>query len=104
MQDRCGVKWIPFNSCFNSNSVVKELASGKLKINKPILSEDQVNILNEKILEAYTNNIKINLFIFKRENILKLVGYVNSINVQNKYFNFNNNRIYFNQVLKITTF
>lgn len=104
MQDRYGVKWIPFNSCFNSNSVVKELASSKLKINKPILSEDQVNILNEKILEAYTNNIKINLFIFKREKILKLVGYVNSINVQNKYFNFNNNRIYFNQVLKITTF
>lgn len=104
MQDRNYIKWMPFNSVINSNQVLNDLLLQKNKISKPTLSEDQIDYLNDKIFEVYTNHIKVNLFIFKNNNIIKLIGFVNNINVNKKYITFNNNHIYFNQILKITTF
>ena len=103
MQDRI-IKWAPFNSVINGNEIIKELNKEKNIIIKPTLSEDQLNVLNEKIFEAYTNHLKINLYIYKNFNIIKLIGFINNINIQKKYITFNKSYIYFNQILKITNF
>lgn len=104
MQDRNYIKWMPFNSVINSNKVLNDLVLQKNKVSKPTLSEDQIEYLSDKIFEAYTNHIKVNLFIYKNYNIIKLIGFVNNINANKKYITFNNEYIYFNQILKITTF
>lgn len=104
MQDRSYIKWAPFNSVINDKILINELIKQKRKIQKPILSQDQIDYLNDKIFEAYTNHIKVNLFIFKDENVIKLTGFVNNINVNKKYITFNNNHIFFNQILKISNF
>ena len=72
MQDRGYIKWAPFNSVINDNVVLNELTKKRNKIYKPTLSEDQIDFLNEKIFEAYTNHLKVNIFIYSNFNILKL--------------------------------
>ena len=102
MQARTYIKWAPFNSVINGNKLIKEILQSKQKIDKPTLSEDQIIFLNEKIFEAYTNHLKINLFIYKNQTILKLVGFINNINTNKKTITFNNNYIYFNQIIGIS--
>lgn len=104
MQDRGYIKWAPFDSVISSKRVINDLMIQKRKISKPILSQDQIDYLNNKIFEAYTNHIKVNLLIYKNENIIKLIGYVNNINVSKKYITFNKTHIFFNQILKISQF
>ena len=65
MQNRGYIKWAPFNSVINDNVVLNELTKKRNKIEKPTLSEDQINYLNEKIFEVYTNHLKVNIFIFQ---------------------------------------
>lgn len=104
MQDRTQIKWEPFNSVINSNTLIKELLTKKDIQEKPILSEDQINIIENKIFESFTNHIKVNLFIYLNNKIIKLKGFVNNINSTNKYITFNNTHIYFNQIINISNF
>jgi len=104
MQDRGYIKWAPFNSVMNGDKIIKEINKEKSKINKPTLSEDQTEFINEKIFEAYTNHLKVNLYIYKNENIEKIIGFINNINIPKKYITFNNNYIYFNQIINISNF
>lgn len=103
MQDRI-IKWAPFNSILNGNKVINELNNRRNIVNKPILSEDQIHVLNEKIFEAYTNHIKIALYIYNNFRTIKINGFINNININKKCITFNNKYIYFNQILKITYF
>ena len=84
--------------------MLNELTRKRNKVYKPTLSEDQIEFLNEKIFEAYTNHLKVNIFIYSNFNIIKLIGFINNINLNKKYITFNHNHIYFNQILKITNF
>ena len=104
MQDRNYSKWAPFNSVINSKKILNDLIIQKRKILKPTLSQDQIDYLNDAIFEAYTNRIKVELFIFKNNNVIKLTGFVNNINVSKKYITFNKTHIFFNQILKISHF
>lgn len=104
MQNRDYIKWAPFNSVINDNVVLNELTRKRNKVYKPTLSEDQIDFLNEKIFEAYTNRLKVNIFVYSNFNIIKLTGFINNINLSKKYITFNYNHIYFNQILKITNF
>lgn len=104
MQDRGYIKWAPFNSLFDDKLVMNEINNKKQIIDKPTLSEDQIEYLNEKIFECLTNHIKVNLFIYKNQKIEKIIGFINNINVNKKCITFNNNYVFFNQILKITNF
>ena len=57
-------KWNPFNAVAPGGMMVKDIMSEKEKIEKPILSEDQMMNLQEKIVESYNNQefIKIKYF------------------------------------------
>lgn len=104
MQDRSYIKWAPFNSLINDKLIVKEILNNQSKLDKPTLSDDQLEFLNEKLFEAYTNHLKVNLSVYQNQKILNLIGFVNNINVNKKYITFNNNHIYFNQILNISNF
>ena len=104
MQDRSYIKWAPFNSLFNSKKIIKEINNKKIIIDKPTLSQDQIETLNELIFETYINHIKINLYIYKNNKLIKLTGYINNINTNKKCITFNNKYIFFNQIIKINTF
>ena len=104
MQDRGYIKWASFNSLFNDKKIKKEVNSKKEKVLKPTLSNDQLDYLNEKIFDAYTNHYKVNLYIYKNESIIKLTGFINNINLEKRTITFNNFHVFFNQILRINDF
>lgn len=101
MIDRGIIKWQPFNSCFSGSNVINEIKSNRSKIGLPVLSEDQINVIEEKIKDAYTLKIFINITYYYDGKINNTNGIIKGINTQEKKICLNNTYIYFKQILKI---
>lgn len=102
MSDRKMIKWQPFNSLMNSKQVVKEIIQDKGKIAMPILSDDQLSILEEKIILAYESGMKINIKYYKNGYLYLINTNVKSIDKTNrKVFIKNNQYLYFNTIVDI---
>ena len=52
-KDRGMIKWQPFNSLVNGKQVINTLIAERTKVRQPIISEEEENLLEEKIIEAY---------------------------------------------------
>lgn len=103
MQDRETIKWAPFNSLINGYYLIKSIEYEKNKIPKPILSEEQINIIEQKIIEAYIDQTKLELKIYKNGYIYNTYGLITKINSINKKIILNNKKvIYFFEILDIT--
>lgn len=101
MHNRNEVKWAPFNSLINGNHLIKEIEKENKKISKPILSEDQIEFINEKIFEASTTKALINIKYYQNGNIYILKGIINLLNKNNQYIIINNVKIFCNQIISI---
>ena len=55
MLDRGIIKWQPFNSCFDSKQIIRDVTANKNRINLPVLSDDQIHILEEKTINLFTD-------------------------------------------------
>lgn len=102
MNDRGMIKWAPFNSVINGNEVLSSITEEKSKINKPTLSEEQINNLENKIIEAYSKNIQVELIYFKNGKNNKLSGQITKLDPINKKIILNyHTDVYFNNILDI---
>ena len=100
--DRGIIKWQPFDSVTPSKKMIDKLLNEKLKINKPILSEEQLNSIQNGLFEAYNNEIITTIEYYKNGYILKEIGKIATINPNVSKVIINNKTIYFNQIVKIT--
>ena len=102
--DRGIIKWAPFNSVTPSKELINRLAKEKLKVNKPILSEEQLSDIQTKLYEAYNNELEpiINYYkngiIFKEKSKIKVLDLAH-----NRIILKSNKIIYFNQIINIDT-
>ena len=71
MIDRGMVKWQPFNAVASGNYMINEVLKKKNKVVMPTLSEDQKELLQEKILRAYELQEVIRIKYYKVINIKK---------------------------------
>lgn len=101
MHNRNEVKWAPFNSLINGNKLIKELEQENTKVSKPILSEDQLEAINEKIFEATTTKSLINIKYYQKGNMYFEKGIINFLNRNNQYILINNLKIFCNQIISI---
>ena len=103
MIDRGIIKWQPFNSCFNANEIVEDININKneIKEKRPILSEDQLNILDWQLKNAYILKSVINLKYYYDGEIKNLIGKITSFDYLNKKICLNKQIIYFKQILEI---
>ena len=101
MIDRGIIKWQPFNTIDN-NQILKDITVSKNRIKFPILSEDQLKIIQEKVITAYNlkNIIQINYFYDGK--IWQVTGQINYLNITKKVLLINKNSIHFSQILKIS--
>ncbi|MBE6156921.1 MAG: YolD-like family protein [Firmicutes bacterium] len=102
MIDRGIIKWQPFNSCFSGTSIINEINDNKNKEKFPVLSEDQLYAIEEKIKDAYTLKISINITYYYAGKIKTEVAIIKGINMHEKKICLNNKYIYFKQILKIS--
>lgn len=102
MNDRGMIKWAPFNSVINGNQVLKEIKFKKSKVPKPVLSDEQIANLEQKIITAYSNSSIINLYFYKNEHINIINGKITKLDSANKIIIINNKiRIYFNNIIDV---
>lgn len=102
MPSRNQIKWAPFNSVMNTKKELNNLAKNKEKLEKPVLSEDQINYFNMLIMESLNNMIKLefsiyfNGFIYKKESIVKKIDSLNGI-----IYLENKSKIFINNIINI---
>ena len=103
MNDRGIIKWQPFDSVISSSEIAREVQKEKNKITKPILSEEQKNIIENNILEAYHENISIKILYFKNNQLYKKNNKIIKIYPTNKKIIFDDySYLYFNQIVNTT--
>jgi len=88
--DRGMIKWQPFNSCVSTQDMVKEIIKEKNKLELPILSDDQIKIIEEKVIDAFNLKIIIKIEYYYDGLIKKETGKIYSINWQQKKIYLNN--------------
>ncbi len=102
MIDRGIIKWLPFDSCYSSSKIVKEIKKEKEKAILPILSDDQLMVIENKIKDAYELRYSIQIKYFYNDSINIINGKINGINLAEKKIYINNKSIYLRQILEIT--
>ena len=102
MIDRGMVKWQPFNAVASGNYMINEVLKKKNKVAMPTLSEDQKELLQEKILRAYELQEVIRIKYYKNEYIYIIEGKIIEINKNNYYVGLDNDlKIFFRQIIDI---
>lgn len=102
MHDRGMIKWAPFNSVINSNYLVKEILKEKNKINKPILSDEQIEQLEKLIKESMINQTNLNFIIYQKGLTYNLSGIVIKVDsIKQKIYLDNHKYLYFCEIIQI---
>ena len=99
--DRKMIKWEAFNSVIYSSKIIKDVVKEKQKIKKPILSEEQLELINNQILEYYQTKEQVQITYYENGYINKISEYIKKIDSVNKKVYLTNRCIYFNQIIKI---
>ncbi len=99
--DRKMIKWEPFNSVISSSKMIKDVLKEKEKIKKPILSEEQLLLINNQILEYFQTKEQVQITYYENGYINKITEYIKKIDSVNKKVDLTNGYIYFNQIIKI---
>lgn len=96
-------KWAPFATLINSNTVLKEINEEKTRINRPVLSEEQISELENIIIESYINHVFIEIIYYKNSHAYKTTGIISKINPISKKITLNNQKnIFFYNIIRIT--
>lgn len=101
MNDRGMIKWQPFNSVINTRKLVDNLEEKRNLVQRPILSEEQLDEINNKIFYAYYNKTKVSIKYYLGGHIYTKEGQINKIHIEQKYILLGNHIIYFAQILSV---
>ena len=101
MIDRGIIKWRPFDSCYSSQSIIKDIRNEKNKLTRPFLSDDQLETIEEEIINIFNLQITARIEYFYDGFIKTEVGKIEKINKEQKKICLNHKFIYFKQILKI---
>ena len=99
--DRGMIKWLPFNSVVNTKEMIKSIEKEKNKHTKPDLSEEQINILEKKIYEAWFENSLITVIYYENGQYLKINSKIKKIDSTYHKIYFNVKTIIFEQIINI---
>ncbi|MBA8761243.1 YolD-like family protein [Staphylococcus coagulans] len=74
------VKWAPFATLPEQFSEIKQFEANQLKINRPDLSEDQINEINQMLHFKIAKNAFTQISYWRSGQIHTIQGYIASIN------------------------
>lgn len=99
--NRENAKWAPFASVVQGSEMINDVLSGRDKVEMPILSEDQIQVIEDKIYTAFHNNENVKIkfysngrFIIKEGKIKKIDKYAGKIVF------FSNFSLFFSQIVE----
>lgn len=77
--DRGIIKWAPFDALVGYSSMIHELKYKMGKRSKPILSDDQYEILNQHLNFAYHHRLEVMIEYFHDGYIKETCGFIRNI-------------------------
>ncbi len=100
MQDRGMIKWAPFNSVINSKYLVYDIEREKSKVVKPVLSEEQLEEIENNVLESFINQTPLLFKIYQAGFIKELKGTVIKIDTTKRKVVLDNYKyLYFREII-----
>lgn len=100
--DRGIIKWQPFESLTSSKEILQSLVLEKSKITKPMLSEDEIRQIEEKIIEAYYSSEALTIAYFKNGFIKNIKAKIIKIDhVYKMVYLSNNRKLFFKQIIAV---
>ena len=101
-KDRGIIKWAPFNPLTQQKEMIDNLIKEKQKIKKPLLSLEQQKEIEDKIIEAFYEQINVEITYFKSGYIFKITSLITNIDYTFKKIYLNKQKkLVFNQILNI---
>lgn len=102
--DRGFIKWQPFESAISSKKIINNLLYEKAKITKPILSDEDKEMIEKRIIDAYYSSIKINICYYNDGIIKTINSKIKKIDqIYKMIYLENNSKLFFNQIVSIET-
>lgn len=103
MKDRGMIKWMPFDSVVSSKKVVQSIIQEKSKVLKPILSEEQMTEIENRLWEGFHNQITIHISYYFQGTIRKKDSIILCIQRNEKKIIFKDySYLYFDQILNVS--
>lgn len=99
--DRGMIKWQPFNSIIPSKQMIKDILTEKTKIKKPLLSDEQIQDIENKLIECYYEKVPIKINYYFQGNILATKGVIKKIDFTYHKIYLNNQVLIFEQIISI---
>lgn len=100
-KDRGIIKWLPFDALTGFRTSINNLIKERNKVEKPVLLDDQIEILNIKLKEALKCNQEISLIYYEDGYFKEVSGKVTKIDLYEQVLFFNSLKIDFLKVLDI---
>ncbi|HHT39656.1 MAG: YolD-like family protein [Acholeplasmatales bacterium] len=101
--DRGLIKWLPFDALTGFKEALIALKKKRLYLEKPLLSEDQYQTLNENIKIALKHDLKIELYYYSKGRINYLNAKITKIDYHLKKIKIANKVVDVSAVLTINT-
>lgn len=102
MNDRGMVKWQPFNSVTSGVGMVDDVIDKRSKKTMPVLSEDQIMTIQNKMLEAYNNQDDIKVIFYLNGRFFSRCGKIIKIDKNKRKIALNTGIfVYFSQIIEI---
>lgn len=99
-EDRGMLKWQPFYSVMSEDEVKSSVNKKNINI-KPDYSEDQINEIEAKIIEAYNSKSTVNVEVYDTYHNKIITGVINKLDPLNKTIYVNKSPILFENILNI---
>ena len=100
--DRGIIKWAPFSSLVGQQAMIEGLIKEKEKMKKPILSLEQQMEIEEKLIEAFYEQIEITLQIYKNGEIVSVTSSILHLDCTYKKIILNNHSVFlFTQIVNV---
>ena len=95
------MSWAPFNSVINNHDIINNIKDIESYINRPNYTEEQLEELEFKIVNAYTSQDIININYYHNHKNINIKGSIKKIDPIYKRININNTYINFYDIISI---
>ena len=102
MNNRSQAKWAPFNAVAPGAEMISDVLKRKYVVKMPILSDDQITEIENKLINSYNNQVKISIKYFRSGRYYLREGIVANIDVLGRKIALNDEyNIFFSQIIEI---
>ena len=100
MSDRGMKKWAPFSSLIEQATCLEEMKYQRNKIDKPILTDDQIEKINY-VLQSYQKGQRVKINFYHDGYLYYIENEIKRIDLENKQLILTNGKLRFENILDI---